>query len=82
MEFPEKLLEHLVLNRGMDDPEPSPEKRLKDFNTLSTRLGKTIDYIIQDVDQIDNVDWETYELLIQKLRELQEAAGVEEAEAA
>ena len=55
---------------------------MKDFNTLSTRLGKTIDYIIQDVDQIENVDWETYELLIQKLRELQEAAGVEEAEAA
>jgi hypothetical protein len=79
---PETLLENLALNRGMDDPEPSGEKRLKDFNTLSTRLGKTIDYIIQDVDQIENVDWETYELLIQKLRELQEAAGVEEAEAA
>jgi hypothetical protein len=79
---PETLLENLALNRGMDDPDPSGEKRLQDFNTLSTRLGKTIDYIIQDVDQIENVDWETYELLIQKLRELQEAAGVEEAEAA
>lgn len=79
---PETLLENLALNRGLGDPEPNVEKRLKDFNTLSTRLGKTIDYIIQDVDQIENVDWETYEFLIQKLRELQEAAGVEEAEAA
>ena len=84
---PETLLENLALNRGMDDPDPSGEKRLKDFNTLTARLVKTIDYIIRDEDEVANVDIDTFAILFEKLIELQKVANfsieeVEEAEAA
>ena len=72
---PEKLLKKLAIRRGKDDSEDD-EKRLQDFNTLSSRLIRTIDYIIKVEAQREKVDKDAFKALIEKLMELQEAAGL------
>jgi hypothetical protein len=72
---PETLLKRLAISQGKDDSEDD-EKRLQDFNTLSSRLIKTIDYIIRVEDQKEKVDKEAFKALIEKLMELQKAAGL------
>ena len=73
---PNALLEKLSMNRGAEDPEPEVGKRLQDFNTLSNRLIKTIDYLIEEEDQLPKIDRETLVKLWSKLQRLQSAANL------
>jgi len=72
---PQTYLEKLSLNRGKDDAEPDTGKRLQDFNTLSNRLIKTIDYLIEDEGQLEKLDKTTLRSLLEKLQKLQSAAN-------
>ncbi len=66
-----KHLENLSLNRGKKAEKE--EERFKDFNSLSNRLIKTIDYILDDSEQLDRVDMESLENLQKKIEALQKA---------
>jgi len=72
---PQTHLEKLSLNRGRDDDEPDTGKRLQDFNTLSNRLIKTIDYLIDDEGQLEKLDKTTLASLLDKLQKLHLAAN-------
>ena len=74
---PETLIKDLATNQGADDPEETSEKRLQDFNTLSERLIKSMDYIIKNVDLLDNLDSDTFVNLLNKLLELKNAAKID-----
>ena len=67
---PQKYLNKLSMNRGEESLESEGGKRLQDFNTLSTRLIKTIDFLIEDEDNIALVDQSTLEILFEKLLKL------------
>lgn len=74
---PETLLENDILSecKGNSEEEEA-NKRFKDFNTVSSSLIKTIDYIIKGEGLIDKVDKDIFESLIKKLIELQEITGL------
>jgi hypothetical protein len=72
---PETYLNKLSMNRGEEVHESEGEKRLQDFNTLSNRLIKTIDYLIKDEDQLAKVEKKTLDLLFEKLLALRETAN-------
>jgi hypothetical protein len=72
---PETYLNKLSLNRGEEVAESEGDKRLQDFNTLSNRLIKTIDYLIKDEDQLAKVEKKTLDLLFKKLSTLREASN-------
>lgn len=63
-------LKNISINKGQDSTEAGEEKRLRDFNSLSSRLIQTIDYIIQDDDQLEKVDVATLSNLLKKLVKL------------
>jgi hypothetical protein len=67
----EARLKKLSMNNGKDTDEDDGEKRIQDFNTLSNRLIKTIDYIVKDSGQHAKVDQNTFSRLLEKLSELQ-----------
>jgi hypothetical protein len=69
---PETLLQQIALTGGKDDNEPTPEKRLQDFNHLGNRLLVTLDFIEKDQDQLVKIDRETFRKLIEKLQSIQE----------
>lgn len=73
---PQTMLTKLVANKGKPDPEEETEKKLQDFNTLSTRLIKTIDYMMEKTETFDQIHEETFTLIIQKLQNLQKAAKI------
>lgn len=80
-------LKTLSLNRGHDPAEAAEEKKLKDFNSLSSRLIRTIDALIKsdDDEDIERVDPETLKKLHKKLERLMkltpaDTGEVEEAE--
>lgn len=76
-------LKNISVNKGQDTTEPDEEKRLRDFNSLSTRLIQTIDYIIKDDDQLEKVDAKTLTQLLRRLVTLQKATvPTEQVEAA
>jgi hypothetical protein len=80
----EARLKKLSMNNGKETDEDDGEKRIQDFNTLSNRLIKTIDYIVKDSDQHSKVDQDTFSRLLEKLSELQkifELAAEKEASA-
>jgi len=74
---PETLLEDLATNQGAEDPGEAAKKRFKDFNTLSARLIKTVDYIIRATDYLDDLDDDTFVDLFNKIKELQVAANID-----
>ena len=75
---PEAYLKNLTLTSGQsakDDDEG--ETTVIDFNNLSNRLIRTIDYLIKDKeDEIVKVDPGTFEKLLKKLEMLQKLAPV------
>lgn len=72
-------LKKLSINRGQSAPEDESEKRLADFNTLSNRLIKTIDYLVTGVnEEIDRVDVGTFSTLMKKLVLFQKVANISE----
>lgn len=72
---PQTYLNNLSMNRGEESLESKDEKRLQDFNTLSNRLIKTIDFLFEDEDNIVMVDKPTLEILFEKLLKLRGAAN-------
>jgi hypothetical protein len=69
---PEALLQKISLTGGQEDMDVTPEKRLQDFNNLTNRLIKTLDFIMGDQDQLVKIDRETFRLLYEKIVSLQE----------
>jgi hypothetical protein len=67
---PKLYLENLLENEGKVPGPDDDEKRFIDFNTLSTRLVKTIDYIDKDESQLDKIDTDTFQRLFDKLQAL------------
>ena len=67
---PKLYLENLLENEGKVPGPDDQEKRLIDFNTLSTRLVKTLDYIDQDESQLDKIDTGMLQRLFDKLQAL------------
>jgi hypothetical protein len=67
----EARLQKLSMNNGKETDEDDGEKRIQDFNTLSNRLIKTIEYIVKDSGQHAKVDQNTFSRLLEKLSELQ-----------
>lgn len=74
---PETLLTNLTINQGDDDPEKSSQKQIQDFNSLSTKLVKTINYIIRDTDQLDELDKDTFVDLYKILEKLREVSNID-----
>jgi hypothetical protein len=68
---PEAVVDRLILNGGKELQDSTPEQRLADFNTSASRMLKTLDYIIKNQDHVDLIDSETYQLLMEKLAEIQ-----------
>ena len=78
----ERLLELLSINRGKVLPTPGSEKRYQDFNTLSTRLVKTLDYLSQDQKQLEKIDSVIFQRLFEKLQALKGMIVFDEVRAA
>jgi hypothetical protein len=72
----EARLRKLSMNNGKETDEDDGEKRIQDFNTLSNRLIKTIDYIVKDSGQHSKVDQNTFTKLLEKLAELQKIVNL------
>jgi hypothetical protein len=72
----EARLKKLSMNNGKETDEDDGEKRIQDFNTLSNRLIKTIDYIVKDSNQHAKVDQNTFTKLLEKLAELQKLVNL------
>jgi len=73
---PYTYLSKLSMNRGEESSESKDEKRLQDFNTLSNRLIKTIDFLFEDEDNIAMVDKKTLDNLFEKLLKLRDTANM------
>jgi hypothetical protein len=69
---PETFLQKISLTGGREDMDVTPEKRLQDFNHLTNRLLKTLDFIMGDQDQLVKIDRETFRLLLEKLVSIQD----------
>jgi hypothetical protein len=69
---PEALLQKISLTGGREDMDVTPERRLQDFNHLTNRLIKTLDFIMDDQDQLVKIDRETFRLLLEKLVSIQD----------
>jgi len=69
---PESLLERIALSGGREEMDVTAEKRLQDFNSLTNKLIKTIDYIINEQDQLVKIDRETFQMLVEKLMSIQD----------
>lgn len=77
---PETLLQKISLAGGKEDIQVTPEKRLQDFNNLTNRLIKTLDFIMGDQDQLVKIDRETFRMLIEKLICIQDMGILKEDE--
>ena len=77
---PETYIKNLTItqgSKGSDDPDTDTEKRFQDFNSLSSQLVKTIDYIVKDTDHLDSLDKNIFINLYEKINVLLAAAGIE-----
>jgi len=73
---PEIHLKAMTLSQGSEDPETEVKKRFQDFNSLSSRLVKTIDYIINNRDHLDSLDKDIFVYLFVKIEELRLASNI------
>jgi hypothetical protein len=73
---PETHLRTLTLSQENDDPETEAKIRFQDFNSLSSRLVKTIDYIINNRDHLDSLDKDIFVYLYEKIEELRQASNI------
>ena len=69
-----KYLELLAINGGKILPPPDSEQRLRDFNSLSSRLVKTLAFIREDESHLQKIDktvflqlWEELQVLKSKI---------------
>ena len=74
---PETYIRNLTIGQGSEDSDPEPKSRLDDFNFLSSRLVKTIDYIVKDRDYLDSLDKDIFINLYEKIHALLAASGIE-----
>jgi len=77
---PETYIRNLTItqgSQGSDDPDTDSQKRYQDFNSLSSQLVKTIDYIVKDRDHIDSLDRDIFISLYEKINALLTASGIE-----
>lgn len=77
---PETYIRNLTINQGSQGSEDTGEEtqsRLQDFNSLSSRLVKTIDYIVKDRDHLDSLDKDIFINLYEKIDALLKASGIE-----
>jgi len=74
---PEKYVKALTIGQGSEGSHAEGEKRLQDFNSLSARLVKTIDYIVKDGDHLDSLDKGIFANLYKKIEELLVASKIE-----
>ena len=65
---PSMLLEKISLEGGQEPQSKAPETRVRDFNSLSNKLIKTIEFIAGDRDHLDRIDRESLERLLEKLQ--------------
>jgi hypothetical protein len=78
---PDVYLRTLSIKGKEEDSESTTEERLKDFNTLSNRLIRTVEYILNQPDHISKVDRKSFLRLLQKLLELQKTGNITEEDA-
>jgi len=74
---PEKYVKTLTIGQGSEGSDGGGEKRLQDFNSLSARLVKTIDYIVINEDHLDSLDKDIFINLYEKINALLTASGIE-----
>jgi hypothetical protein len=80
---PETYIRNLTItqgsqgSQGSDDPDTDSQKRYQDFNSLSSQLVKTIDYIVKDTDHLDSLDKDIFINLYEKINALLTASGIE-----
>ena len=77
---PETYIRNLTItqgSQGSDNPDTDTQKRLQDFNSLSSQLVKTIDYIVKDRDHLDSLDKDIFINLYEKIDALLKASGIE-----
>jgi len=74
---PEKYVKTLTIGQGSEGSDAEGEKRLQDFNSLSARLVKTIDYIVINEDHLESLDRDIFVNLYKKIDELLKASKIE-----
>ena len=77
---PETYIRNLTItqgSQGSDNPDTDTQKRFQDFNSLSSQLVKTIDYIVKDTDHLDSLDKDIFINLYEKINALLTASGIE-----
>ena len=74
-------LRELTLSQG-SARETGISRKTRDFNTFSTRLVNTVDYIIKHDDEIDRIETQILRDLIAKLRTLENMLGATQRQAA
>jgi hypothetical protein len=72
---PLQYLNRLAMNSGKESEEGDPEKKIQDFNTLSSRLIKTVEFILGNTEQLEKLHRETFIDLLEKLLALQKVAN-------
>ena len=68
----ETLLKNIIAKNDEDDPEREKEQRMDDFNTLSAKLSQTVEYLLDDIDELEKLDRDLFDCLWEKLKELKE----------
>lgn len=77
---PLQYLERLAMNGGKEGDEGDPEKKIQDFNSLSSRLIKTVEFILGNTEQLEKLHREIFDDLMEKLLALQKVANFVEDE--
>ncbi|MCE5264420.1 MAG: hypothetical protein LLG97_12915 [Deltaproteobacteria bacterium] len=75
---PAEYLKNLTATAGQDSKDDDDDKKtVTDFNSLSSRLIRTIDYLVKDKeDEIAMVDSDMFIKLLKKLSKLQKLASI------
>jgi len=73
-------LRELTLSQG-SARETGISRKTRDFNTFSTRLVNTVDYIIKHDDEIERIETQILRDLIAKLRTLENMLGATQRQA-
>ena len=75
---PQQYLNRLAMNGGKDAEDGDPKKKIQDFNSLSTRLIKTVELILGSMEHLEELHVETFNDLLEKLQALRKAADFDE----
>jgi hypothetical protein len=72
---PLEYLDRLAMSGGKEGDDKEPEKNIQDFNTLSSRLIKTVEFILGNTDQLEKLNRATFDDLLERLMALQKVAN-------